>query len=110
LKINLKMVSSAFSYQCLAVSPDACAKRSGLLVSFQQLSDDDWHADYEDSNKADGIILLGYGDYVDDMKKNWKKIVSAETHLSVGVPKWAIQVTIRSNNREGWPIGWRAPR
>lgn len=39
-----------------------------LLVSFQQLSDD-WHADYEDSHKADGIILLGYGDYVDYQDK-----------------------------------------
>lgn len=40
------------------------AKRAGydLLVSFQQLSDD-WHTDYEDSHKADGIILLGYGDW-----------------------------------------------
>ena len=36
----------------------ACA-RSGydLLVSFQQMNAD-WHADFEDSNKADGIILL----------------------------------------------------
>ena len=33
-----------------------------LLVSFQQMNAD-WHADYEDSKKADGIILLGYGDY-----------------------------------------------
>jgi len=33
-----------------------------LLVSFQQLSDD-WHYEYEASNRADGIILLGYGDY-----------------------------------------------
>ena len=33
-----------------------------LLVSFQQMHED-WHADYADSNKADGIILLGYGDY-----------------------------------------------
>ena len=33
-----------------------------LLISFQQLSGD-WHLDYEDSRKADGIILLGYGDY-----------------------------------------------
>lgn len=33
-----------------------------LLISFQQLSGD-WHTDYEDSRKADGIILLGYGDY-----------------------------------------------
>ena len=33
-----------------------------LLVSFQNL-DNDWHAEFEDSKKADGIILLGYGDY-----------------------------------------------
>lgn len=39
-----------------------------LLVSFQQL-DDDWHADYEDCHKADGIILLGYGDYNDYEEK-----------------------------------------
>lgn len=43
----------------------SCATRGyDLLVSFQQLSND-WHADYEDASKADGIILLGYGDYVD---------------------------------------------
>lgn len=41
-----------------------CARQGhDLLVSFQQLSDD-WHADYEDSMKADGLILLGYGDDV----------------------------------------------
>ena len=41
------------------------AARAGydLLVSFQQLSDD-WHADYAGSMKADGLILLGYGDYL----------------------------------------------
>ncbi len=40
-----------------------CAMRGyDLLISFQQLSDN-WHVDYEDSRKADGIILLGYGDY-----------------------------------------------
>jgi len=42
----------------------ACARHGhDLLVSFQQLSDD-WHADYENSMKADGLILLGYGDYL----------------------------------------------
>ncbi|SFS17533.1 transcriptional regulator, LacI family [Dyella sp. OK004] len=42
----------------------ACAQRGyDLLVSFQQLSHD-WHADYADTRKADGIILLGYGDYL----------------------------------------------
>lgn len=41
----------------------ACAARGyDLLTSFQQLSSD-WHVDFEDSRKADGLILLGYGDY-----------------------------------------------
>lgn len=43
----------------------ASARRGyDLLISFQQLSSD-WHTDYEDSRKADGLILLGYGDYRD---------------------------------------------
>ncbi|WDS37201.1 LacI family DNA-binding transcriptional regulator [Pseudoxanthomonas sp.] len=42
----------------------ACALHGyDLLISFQQLSED-WQADYEDSKKADGLILLGYGDYL----------------------------------------------
>jgi DNA-binding LacI/PurR family transcriptional regulator len=42
----------------------ACAQQGyDLLVSFQQFSRD-WHADYADARKADGIILLGYGDYL----------------------------------------------
>ena len=40
-----------------------CALRGyDLLISFQQMSSN-WHVDYEDSRKADGIMLLGYGDY-----------------------------------------------
>ncbi|NVJ48805.1 MAG: LacI family DNA-binding transcriptional regulator [Gammaproteobacteria bacterium] len=39
-----------------------------LLVSFQRL-EEDWHAEYEDTHKADGIILLGYGDYNDYQEK-----------------------------------------
>lgn len=43
----------------------ACAANGyDLLVSFQQFSSD-WHTDYEDSHRADGLILLGYGDYAD---------------------------------------------
>lgn len=42
----------------------ACAREGqDLLISFQQLSHD-WHADYGDSKKADGLLLLGYGDYL----------------------------------------------
>lgn len=39
-----------------------------LLISFQQLSDD-WNAEYEDANKADGIIFLGYGDYTSYIRR-----------------------------------------
>jgi DNA-binding LacI/PurR family transcriptional regulator len=47
----------------------AAARRDyDVLVSFQQLSSN-WHHDYELSNRADGIILLGYGDYVDFIAK-----------------------------------------
>ncbi|QWC56499.1 LacI family DNA-binding transcriptional regulator [Erythrobacter sp. 3-20A1M] len=41
----------------------ACADRGlDLLISFQNMSDD-WHTQYQDSHRADGLILLGYGDY-----------------------------------------------
>ena len=58
----------------------ACAQRGyDLLVSFQQLSDD-WHADYEDSMKADGLILLGYGDYV-AYRSKLEQLVQQGTHF-----------------------------
>lgn len=41
----------------------ACANRGlDLLISFQRM-EDDWHVQYQDSHRADGLILLGYGDY-----------------------------------------------
>ena len=50
-----------------------------LLISFQQFSND-WHADFEDTHKADGIILLGYGDFV-DYKDKLTKLVNQGTHF-----------------------------
>ncbi|WP_159016766.1 LacI family DNA-binding transcriptional regulator [Cognatiluteimonas profundi] len=74
----------------------ACSRQGqDLLVSFQQLSDD-WHADYEDSMKADGLILLGYGDYVlyrdklDDMVERgthfvrWGAVLPDQPGISIG--------------------------
>jgi len=53
-----------FFHAMLGSITRACAVHGyDLLVSFQQLSAD-WQADYEDSHKADGLILLGYGDYL----------------------------------------------
>jgi len=58
----------------------ACALRGyDLLVSFQQLSAD-WHADFEDSHKADGLILLGYGDYLESQSK-LQQLVAQRTHF-----------------------------
>ena len=58
----------------------ACARHGqDLLISFQQLSND-WHADYGDSNKADGLILLGYGDYLAYQGK-LEKLLEQGTHF-----------------------------
>jgi DNA-binding LacI/PurR family transcriptional regulator len=57
-----------------------CAQRGyDLLISFQQFSAD-WHVDFEDSRKADGIILLGYGDY-EDYRSKLDKLVDQGTHF-----------------------------
>lgn len=66
-----------------------------LLVSFQQLSDD-WNAEYEDANKADGIIFLGYGDYTSYIRRiskldiegahfvTWGPVIKDQPGLFVG--------------------------
>ncbi len=52
-----------FFHSMLGSITRACALHGqDLPVSFQQLSTD-WPADYEDSHQADGIHLLGCGDY-----------------------------------------------
>ena len=61
------------------------AKRGyDLLVSFQQLSND-WYADYEEAHRADGIILLGYGDYL-RIKDNLAKLTDAGAHYILWGP------------------------
>ncbi len=58
----------------------ACAQRGyDLLISFQQKSGN-WHTDYEDSRKADGIILLGYGDYI-EYQPRLEQLVEQGTHF-----------------------------
>jgi DNA-binding LacI/PurR family transcriptional regulator len=74
----------------------ACARQGyDLLISFQQLSDD-WHADFQDSHKADGLILLGYGDYLVARSKlerlveqgthfvRWGAVVEGQPGISIG--------------------------
>ena len=63
----------------------ATARRGlDLLVSFQQLSDD-WHTDYELSNRADGLILLGYGDYLSSIPR-LKKLAEAGANFVIWGP------------------------
>ncbi len=74
----------------------ACASQGyDLLISFQQLSND-WHADYQDSHKADGLILLGYGDYLTSRSKlerlveqgtlfvRWGAVIEGQPGISIG--------------------------
>ncbi|MFM2288744.1 MAG: hypothetical protein RL684_1887 [Pseudomonadota bacterium] len=69
-----------FFLNMLGAITRASARRGyDLLVSFQQLSGD-WHKDYEDSRKADGLILLGYGDYLDYVSR-LEQLVAQGTHF-----------------------------
>ncbi len=74
----------------------ACALHGfDLLISFQQLSGN-WLADYQDSKKADGIILLGYGDYIEYLDKleqllaqgtrfvRWGAVLPGQPGISIG--------------------------
>lgn len=62
-----------------AITRACAANRYDLLISFQQLSGD-WHVDYEDSRKADGILLLGYGDYT-TARPRLEQLVDQQTHF-----------------------------
>ena len=74
----------------------ACALHGyDLLISFQQLSGN-WLADYQDSKKADGLILLGYGDYIEYLSKleqlvaqgtrfvRWGAVLPGQPGISIG--------------------------
>ena len=72
-----------------------------LLISMQQLSSD-WHVDYGDSRKADGIILLGYGDYL-EYRPKLEQLVDRGAHFV----RWGtggdgqLGTTISSDNERG---------
>ena len=68
-----------------SITKATAAQGYDLLVSFQNLKDD-WHALYEDSHKADGLILLGYGSYT-DYEHKLSQLESQQTHfLRWGAP------------------------
>ncbi|MFC6622105.1 LacI family DNA-binding transcriptional regulator [Novosphingobium panipatense] len=80
-----------------------CANRGlDLLISFQKL-EDDWHVRYQDSHRADGLILLGYGDYK-LYESRLRQLVRQGTHfvrwgsVDQGSPRDETGVTIGSDN------------
>ncbi len=71
-----------FFFSMLGSITRACTRQGyDLLISFQEIGRD-WHADFAESKKADGIILLGYGDYLthtsrlEKLSRQGTKIVS----------------------------------
>ncbi|MFM5923436.1 MAG: LacI family DNA-binding transcriptional regulator [Novosphingobium sp.] len=70
-----------------------------LLISFQKM-EDDWHVRYQDSHRADGLILLGYGDYT-LYEQRLSQLVASDTDFvrwgSVGEDN--IGATVGSDNR-----------
>ena len=55
-----------------------------VLISLQQLSDD-WHIEYQASNRADGLILLGYGDYT-AYREKLTALANANTRFMIWGP------------------------
>lgn len=79
-----------------------CAEQGyDLLISIQQLSSD-WHVEYEDSRKADGIILLGYGDYLEYRPRLEQLVASGAHFVRWGAPgEGALGTTVSSDNEQG---------
>lgn len=73
-----------------SITRAAAAREYDVLVSFQQLSRD-WVARYEASNRADGIILLGYGDYL-RFEQRLRALAEAEAHYVLWGPGTATEV------------------
>ena len=74
-----------FFLSMLSSITHAAARREyDVLLSFQQLSDN-WHTRYELSNRADGIILLGYGDFR-SYREKLDHLESAGAHFIIWGP------------------------
>jgi DNA-binding LacI/PurR family transcriptional regulator len=68
-----------------SITSSAAALGYDVLVSFQQASND-WHIEYQVSNRADGIILLGYGDDFLSYRKKITALHDSGTHFIIWGP------------------------
>jgi DNA-binding LacI/PurR family transcriptional regulator len=79
------MINPFFLSMLGSVTRAAAERGYDLLVSFQQL-DQDWHNEYEAAHKADGMILLGYGDYL-AYEHKLQQLEQAQAHFIIWGPK-----------------------
>jgi DNA-binding LacI/PurR family transcriptional regulator len=78
-----------------------------VLISLQQLSND-WHVEYQASHRADGLILLGYGDYL-TYREKLLALTNASTRFIIWGPviEDSLGLTIGCDNKNG---GYQATR
>lgn len=78
-----------------------------VLVSLQQLNDE-WHVQYQASHRADGLILLGYGDY-EAYREKLAALAAANTRFIIWGPpvKDELGRSFGCNNESG---GYQATR
>jgi len=62
----------------------AAGRGYDVLISLQQLHDD-WHIEYQASHRADGLILLGYGDYL-TYREKLAALADANTRFMIWGP------------------------
>lgn len=92
---GVSLINPFFLSMLGSITKATASRGYDLLISFQQFSED-WHADYEDANRADGIIFLGYGDYETFVKKltyltevgahfiTWGPVLEGQPGISIG--------------------------
>jgi DNA-binding LacI/PurR family transcriptional regulator len=66
------------------ITRSAARRGYDVLVSLQQLTDD-WHVEYQASHRADGLILLGYGDYA-EYREKLDALAAAQTRFMIWGP------------------------
>jgi len=75
-----------------SITRECATQGYDLLVSFQELNAD-WHSVFKDSNKADGLILLGYGDYTDYESKLRELVENGTPFVRWGAATESIKTT-----------------
>ena len=74
------MINPFFLAMLGSITRAAADRGLDLLISFQRM-EDDWHVQYQDSHRADGLILLGYGDYT-KYRERMEQLVRQGTHFA----------------------------